>query len=381
MSKPKHKPLLLIWGVYQDTENYPNTCYRLRFLRSLDKFEVHEIAASATMPAWGKHHVITRLAMACGTMTLAHLRILWRLLSFGRQPDMAYIPYPAVPALALLRLLPQRLRPKRVIADVFISIHDTVVNDRKLLRPDSRLSGLLHWLERTAYHQANLVIADTQLNADFITNEFGLDPARAIALPLSTDETNYQPQIYHPTGHFTVLFIGTMIPLHGIATILEAAKLLEQHPSIRFRLIGNGQEAFKVNTAIRQGASNLWWQKEWLPAHELAAEIAKADVCLGVFDCGSKAQRVCPYKIYAYSTVGRAIITAKTDWVESATHGLDYAPYYTVEVGDPSALTKAILELMQDEALRTHYASNSRKFYVDHLCNAISHNQLQTLLN
>jgi len=382
MSEPDHKPLLLIWGVYQDTESYPNTRYRLQFLRSLEEFEVSEITAPAAMPAWGKRHAMARLVAACVIMAVAHLRIIWRLLALGRRPDVAYIPYPAVPALALLRLLPRRLRPKRVIVDAFISIHDTVVSDRKLLRPGSLASRLLHWLECIAYRQADLVITDTPLNADFIASGFGLDPASVIALPLSTNEIDYVPLAYRPTGdHLTVLFIGTMIPLHGIETILKAAKLLEQHPSIRFRLIGNGQEAFTVETAIQRGASNLQWQKDWLPAPELAAEIARADVCLGIFDCGDKAQRVCPYKVYAYSAVGRAIITAKTAWVELATRGLNYAPYYAVEAGDSLALAEAILELRQDETLRTHYANNSGKFYVDHLCNAISHSQLQTLLH
>jgi glycosyltransferase involved in cell wall biosynthesis len=382
MSVPDRKPLLLIWGVYQDTESYPNTRYRLRFLRSLEEFEVSEIAAPAAMPAWGKRHPMARLAAACATMTVAHLRILWRLLTLGRRPDVAYIPYPAVLGLTMLRLLPRRLRPRRVIVDVFISIHDTVVNDRKLLRPGSLASKLLHRLECIAYRQADLVIADTSLNADFIASEFGLDPASVVALPLSTNEIDYQPQAYRPTGnHFTVLFIGTMIPLHGIETIIEAAKLLEQYPSIRFRLIGSGQEGFKVDTAIRQGARNLQWQKDWLSAPELAAEIARADVCLGIFDCGEKTQRVCPYKTYAYSAVGRAIITARTAWVESATRGLDYVPYCMVEAGNPRALAGAILQLLQNETLRARYAGNSRKFYMDHLCNAISHNQLQALLH
>lgn len=381
MNAMMRKPLLLIWGVYQDSESYPNTRYRLQFLRNLAAFEVREITAPSEMPAWSKRHTLARIAITCSTMAIANFRILWRLLTLGRRPDVAYIPYPAVPALALLRLLPARLRPRRVIADAFISIHDTVVNDRKLISPRSILSNLLHQVERMAYRQADVLIADTQLNADFIASKFDLDPSRIIALPLSTDETNYQPKPYQPAGdQYTVLFIGTMIPLHGIDTILEAAKILEEEPTVRFKLIGNGQEAFKVERAMEQGATNLYWQKDWFPAHELAAEITKSDVCLGIFDSGKKAQRVCPYKIYAYGTVGRAVITAKTAWMELATTGLDYAPFYTVNSGDPQALAGAIRTLLRDEALRINFARNSRRFYTDHLCNAISHSRLEALL-
>lgn len=380
-AQPHHKPLLLLWGVHQDTEGYPNTRYRLQFLRSLQDFDIAEIVVPFSIPDWGKRLGKARLVISIFYAANAHIRILWHFLSLRKKPDVLYITYPAVLALAILCFLPQRLRPRKIIADAFISIYDTVANDRKLVKPDSMLARSLHWLEGRAYHRADLIIVDTQQNADFMVNEFGLKNTQIIALPLSTDEITYQPQTYRSTGSSNrVLFIGTMIPLHGIATILAAAKILKTNQVIQFRLIGDGQESWKVSDAIEHGANNLTWERNWLSAKQLAEEISQADICLGIFDSGAKAQRVCPFKLYAYSCVGRAIITAKTSWVLTATRHLKYEPFATVDAENPEALAEKISDLLQHHEAREDYAINSRKFYLDYLSNETSHSQLQVLL-
>lgn len=374
------KPLLLIWGVHQDTEGYPNTRYRLKFLRGLQEFDVREIAMPIPMPKWrgilGKFGIIIPALASI----YAHLRIFWQYIASGKTPRVLYIPYPAVLALATLYLVPQKLRPQKIIADAFISIYDTVVNDRKLLNPGSVPARILYLLERWAYHQADHVLVDTEQNADFLNSTFNLAPSTVAAIPLSTNEVAYLPNPYRPGKSCRVLFIGTMIPLHGISTILAAAKLLEEERTIKFRLIGSGQESFKVKQAMENGAINLEWITSWQSANQLANEIAQADICLGIFDSGDKAQRVCPFKLYAYSAVGRTVLTAKTRWLRNAIKGLDYEPFATVHAENPEALAESISTLANHPGIRETYAANSRKFYMDHLCNAVSDHRLATLL-
>lgn len=371
------KPLLLIWGVHQDSEGYPNTRYRLQFLRGLQEFDVREVAAPIPMPGWGGKLGIIIPALAS---TYAHLRILWRYISFRKTPHVLYVPYPAILALATLYFIPQKSRPRKIIADAFISIYDTVVNDRKLLKPHSVPARILHALERKAYHQADHIVVDTEQNADFLRSEFNLNASTVTAIPLSTNEAAYHPTPYRPGKSCRILFIGTMIPLHGISTILAAAKLLEKERAIRFRLIGSGQEDFKVKQAMANGATNLEWITSWQSAEQLADEIAQADICLGIFDSGDKAQRVCPFKLYAYSAVGRSVITAKTLWLRAAMNRLDYEPFAAVTAKNPEALAESISTLANHLETRETYAANSRKFYMDHLCNAISDHQLAALL-
>ena len=374
------KPLLLIWGVYQDSEGYPNTRYRLKFLRRLQEFDVREIATPIPMPNWkgrlGKLGVI----IAALAFIYAHLRILGHYMLLRKTPHILYVPYPAVFALTTLHFVPKKLRPKKIVADAFISIHDTVVNDRKLLKPYSVPARILHALERKAYHLADHLVVDTKQNADFLRCEFDLSTSKVTAIPLSTNEVAYHPTPYLPGKHCRILFIGTMIPLHGISTILATAKLLEKETAIQFRLIGSGQEGYKVKQAMENGATNLEWITCWQSAEQLANEITQADICLGIFGLGDKAQRVCPYKLYAYCTVGRTVITAGTTWVHNATSNLEYEPFVTINANDPETLAEKIKDLLLQPETREAYATSARKFYQDHLCNALSHHQLKALL-
>lgn len=374
------KPLLLIWGVHRDTDGYPNTRYRLQFLRGLEEFDVKEIVRPIHIPNWGKK--LGKLGPIIPSLTslYSHIHILWQYIILRRAPHVLYVPYPAILALAMLDFIPQKLRPREIIADAFISIYDTVVNDRKLLEPPSIPARILHALERKAYHQADHIVVDTEQNADFLRNEFNLNASKVTAIPLSTNEVAYHSTPYLPGKSCHILFIGTMIPLHGISTILATAKLLETVTAIQFRLIGSGQEGYKVKQAMANGATNLEWITHWQSAEQLANEIAQADICLGIFDSGDKAQRVCPFKLYAYSAVGRAVVTAQTSWVHTATSNLEYEPFATVNAMDPEALAEKISDLLQHPEARKAYATNARKFYQDHLCNMIGHHQLRLLL-
>jgi glycosyltransferase involved in cell wall biosynthesis len=374
------KPLLLIWGVHQDSEGYPNTRYRLKFLRELQEFDVREIATPIPMPNWKGRLGKLGIIIAALASIYAHLRILGHYMLLRKTPHILYVPYPAVFALTTLYFLPKILRPKKIVADAFISIHDTVVNDRKLLKPYSVPARILHALERKAYYQADHLVVDTEQNADFLQSEFDLSASKVTAIPLSTNEVAYHPSPYLPGKHCRILFIGTMIPLHGISTILATAKLLEKETSIQFRLIGNGQESYKVKQALENGATNLEWITYWQSAEQLANEIAQADICLGIFGSGDKAQRVCPFKLYAYSAVGRTVITAKTLWLHATVNDLNYEPFVTVTTDNPEELAERIIALAKHPETRETYAANSRKFYMDHLCNAISDHQLAALL-
>ena len=56
---------------------------------------------------------------------------------------------------------------------------------------------------------------------------------------VGAEERLFQPGWARPTdGEFTALFVGKLIPLHGLETILAAARLA---PDLRFRVVGSGQ--------------------------------------------------------------------------------------------------------------------------------------------
>lgn len=370
MVHAKSKNSLLVLGVHLKSEAYPNTLYRLRDLEASSLFQMDEINAPTWTEGTQNRHGFSRLTRNVWRAAFAHIAVMARYLTTAKRPERVYVPYPGVLVLFLLSCLPARLRPRRVVADVFISLYDTIVLDRRLLNRNGIAARILKWVEKRAYVYADKMVVDTRQNARFICALFGLPEAKAVVAPLSIDEAHFKYAPYRPRpGVCRVLFVGTLIPLHGIGTLLEAARVLSGHSYIQFKLIGDGQDAPLVDAWLRAHATQLAWERTWQPSNRVAEAINQADICLGIFGAGDKTQRVCPFKIYAYAAMGRAIITGKTDWLKETTDRLSYEPFAGVPVNDAAALAAKIAQLAGDPALRTKLAASSYEFYRTHFGN------------
>jgi len=376
-TRPRRR--LLIVGIHNASEGYPNVRYRLDFLRAQPDLEVQEINIPLCnedvrrKPVWG----MVRLALRA---LIVHSALLVRLIQLPKA-DLAYVPYPAPSVLLLLACLPRWKAPGRVLADIFISLYDTAVIDRRLSKPDSIAARLLFWFEQCACRKADLLIVDTINNASYLSRLFRLPAEKISAIPLSTNEVDYQHIPYHPEPRrIKVLFIGTLIPLHGVGTIIEAAAHLRSRDNFEFLLIGDGQTAPEVEHLLAIHKPNLIWQRTWQTPRQLAAAIAEADICLGIFGDTAKAQRVCPYKLYAYASIGRAIITARSAWLTSISGISPDAVFATVKPADPEALANEIVALADNPARRSELAIASRRFYETTLSNAVAHRQLKVCL-
>lgn len=379
MTEPCDKTKLLVLGVHLDSEGYPNVRYRIQDFRKVPWLKTTEINVPmwkmAVQPRHGKRRFIPGLFRAA----YAHLAVTVKYLLHGRSA-LVYVPYPSVFMGLILGLLPRPIRPDRIVLDAFISLHDTVVNDRKLLSPGSRVAILLKRAEKKAYELADLVIVDTPQNVSYLCREFSLPEVKVVNVPLSTDEQNFQRQPYLPNGKVCqVLFIGTFVPLHGVSAILAAAIKLSGCQNILFRIVGTGQTATEIEGVVKKGLANLEWIRTWQTPAALANMIREADICLGIFGSGGKAQRVCPFKLYTYAACGKAIITGDTEWIRHIGKNLSYKPFETVPVNDGAALADRIKQLADSLDHRRQLAGNSRRFYEEQLCNKIVLSRLEVL--
>jgi glycosyltransferase involved in cell wall biosynthesis len=379
----RHRSSLLILGVYAATDAYPNVYQKLRALRA--RPESREINAPLPMALlFGRSK--SRLGCVAALMRfgvrflIAHLRVLSAYLRTPT-PVGLYAPYPSAGILWLLSWLPESRRPERVVADAFISLYDTVVEDRQLVSPKGLLSRLLLGCERRAYQYADVVVTDTELNAQYLRKTFGLPDEKVTAMPLSIDEHTYTPSPYSVRdGTCNVLFIGTFVPLQGADVIAHAIALLRNDPGVRFRLIGYGQNAPQAEAILTAaGAKNWSWEQSWQTGEALAAEIHAADICLGIFGSGAKTQRVWPLKNYAYMAVGRTLITADTRCARALLAETKEPPFVTVPNADPAALADVIRALAADPQRRLRLAAASNAYYDRCLRSSISIQHLEEL--
>ena len=143
-----------------------------------------------------------------------------------------------------------------------------------------------------AFRSADLVVADTEAHAAFFRRAFGLREDRVDVALVGAEEALFRPG-WQPPEPFHVLFVGKLIPLHGLDTILAAAALL---PDVPFRVVGDGQLA-----PLLDGRPANVEHVQWIPYAELADGVPAAGCALGIFDTGSKAARVIPNKVFQAS--------------------------------------------------------------------------------
>ena len=371
---------VLILGVHTSSEAYPNVKYKIKALMSLDHLKIGEI--NAPMPNkinFGAIGTLKKFIYGTFNISKSHIKILFKYLVRPYCKHI-YVPYPATFLLFLFSFFP-RFRPHgKIVIDAFISIYDTVVNDRKLISPPSLLARLLKRIETRAFNFADIVITDTEQNKIFYSALFGLPEEKFIAIPLSTNEEAFYDTPYKPSSDIIkILFVGTMIPLHGIETILQAADLLQSNNKLSFTIIGNGQDSKLVENYINEHPDKIEWINIWQSPEQIASYIKKADICLGIFGTGKKTQRVCPYKIYSYMSCGRAIITAETKWTSEVKINAGFSPFSTVPPGNSNALADEIIRISENPKERSHLALSGYQFYSKNLSNQVSTDKLEKL--
>jgi glycosyltransferase involved in cell wall biosynthesis len=313
---------------------------------------------------------------------VAHAKVYFHLLASHRVNTL-YVPYPGIFVVFLLQLVPKSRRPDSILLDGFISIYDTLVFDRKLLRKGHFLARLLRAVECRSFDLASRVITDTEENAAYYSRLFSVPIEKFTPLPLSTNEVDYQIKPTRPSSEFVesrengprqVLFVGTLVPLHGIDVILKAAHILQKE-KIRFRLIGDGQQRQIVKAQVKT-LPNVTWVHEWIGPRLLNKEIHAADICLGIFGNSAKAERVCPLKIYSYACCGSAIVTAASPCMKGLNER-DSEPWLAmVPANDPAALSAEIVRLLRSPQERFMYEQKSASFYRKYLSNRVAEKKL-----
>ncbi len=364
---------VVIAGTYSKSPAYPNVIGRIELMAEDTRLDVTEAGSPVDLKLDYRNRFWVIWSGACVSVKLGIMSArACKKLFHERARDVAYIPYPAVPVLYLLSFFPESAKPSRVIADAFISIYDTVVNDRKLLSSENFFAGVLHHIERRAFRAATSVVVDTDQNARYYASLLAVDRSRFVHIPLSLHRSvaDTLPYVVRHGNRLRVVFVGTMVPLHGIETLCNAILLLPHSCPVDFRLVGNGQESLFVERLLTQlgersigDGPRVEWVREWQDMPFVIEEVQAADLCIGILGTGAKTQRVWPYKNYLYMAQGRALVTARTPVAVDIQqhHGLPC--FFSVPPGDSVQLAKLIERLCSDRSSLNKVAQAGRMCY------------------
>lgn len=290
------------------------------------------------------------LMRLAGRLALAYARLLPEVSLRLLRCDALAIGYIGQGDMLLLGPL-ARLLGRPVLFNPLVTLTDTLVEDRGLVRAGSLAARLLGLVDRLTLRLAQTVLVDTIETGAYLTERFGVVPQRLVVLPAAADARVFYPAAPRAAqAPLDILFIGTFIPLHGIETILHAARILQERElPLRIELVGTGQTYHAMRGLADQlgiDTSTLRWT-DWLPYAALGDRLRRADVALGIFDAGPKATRVVPNKVYQALACGVATITRTSPAARRLLR--DGEDALLVPPADPLALANAIAQLLDDD--------------------------------
>ncbi len=277
--------------------------------------------------------------------------------------DIMIIPWRGIITLPLAKLI----HKKPIIYFPAFSIYDTLVNDRKKIKPQSVKAKFVHFVDKLACKWADKVILESTEEINYFIQEFNLQKDKFSRLPLPADESIFYPQPEKETqNEFIVLFFGSFIPLHGIETIIEAAILLKKFKDISFIICGDGQTRPNIEKIIEKNNLENVHLLGIVSKEDLINYIKKSDVCLGIFGSTIKAQKVLTNKVSQILASKKPLITmesptAKESNLNSGENCILVPP------ASPEKLSEAILCLKNDTNYHKQIALSGYQTYKEYL--------------
>lgn len=221
-----------------------------------------------------------------------------------------------------------------LVADMFLSLYDTVVLDRRLVSPKGPVASLCRKLDKLVVNDASLIITDTKADAEYFINEFGEGKATCETLYLEADsefvnkddgikeylyedsdieDDSFGSSIISDDIHAKrILYFGTGLPLQGTGYVVDAMKSLSEEYGYECIYIG-GDRYLSSSQRKALKSSNITYYK-YMPQADLYKQIAGADICLaGHFAPDiDKSDRTIPGKAFIYELYSKKMILGDT---------------------------------------------------------------------
>ncbi|MEQ1758402.1 MAG: glycosyltransferase family 4 protein [Vicinamibacterales bacterium] len=240
-----------------------------------------------------------------------------------------------------------------------LEVNSPLVVEQSTYRSLSR-QATARRIERYLFGAATRIVTVSREVADYVCAH-GADPARVVVAVNGVDLSLYadvQPPSTDDT-RFTIGFLGSLKPWHGIDVLIDALELLvSRSPHYHLRLIGDGPERARLTAQIAERG---------LSAHTtVVGQVARDQVPVHLHDVDVT---VAPYprldgfyfsplKVFEYMAAGRPIVASRIGQIESVLE--DQQTALLVTPGDPGRLADAIETLRRQPALAARLSRAAR---------------------
>lgn len=258
--------------------------------------------------------------------------LLYKYLKKVKKNEITIISYPGWLDIFLIHLL-AKIKQNKVYFFIFISLYDTVVLDRQIIK-NKFVAKIIYLFEKVSYNLCDRIYVDTIAHKTYLSKLFHIKKEKIFVSyqGISKEFIDFKKN----TKKNQVLYFGKYIPLHGIKNIISVMNNCPR--DLDWLFIGDGPDKKYLDKFIEKNRNIKIKTIKWLNINDLKKVINESRYVMGIFGNTDKAQNVIPLKIFMSINSANWIITRKT----KAINEIKSANIITVDKTDeiPSILTK-----------------------------------------
>jgi glycosyltransferase involved in cell wall biosynthesis len=214
-----------------------------------------------------------------------------------------------------------------------------------------------------AFSQASSLATVSQEVAKSITEDFHIDPRKLHVIPNGVDIERFSPNVAPclPSKKFTVGFVGSLKPWHGVETLLQAFSLLQsERPDSRLLIIGDGPMRKELQETYCPPESTMSRSVCWtgcINPSEIPAYLTSLDVAVAPYPKLADFY-FSPLKVYEYMACGLPTVASDIGQLKSMiTHGVDGFLYEPCGIAE---LARTLSFLAEQTAVRNDVGRRAR---------------------
>jgi glycosyltransferase involved in cell wall biosynthesis len=174
-----------------------------------------------------------------------------------------------------------------------------------------------------------------------------------------------RPSLSAASGDFTVGFVGSLKPWHGLPTLVEAFDVLHQlDSSARLLIVGDGTERDRLEADLTaRGLLQVSQLTGGVDPREVPGLLASMDVAVAPYPNHARCY-FSPLKVFEYMAAGLPVVASRigqlVELIQDGINGLLCPP------GDPVALACAIGRVRSEPELSARMRREARALVLEH---------------
>ncbi len=220
---------------------------------------------------------------------------------------------------------------------------------------------------RSVTADAGVVICVSEPIASWVRGLGGADPVSVHVIPNGVDTRRFTAVKVRPRpAAFTVGFVGTLKPWHGVEDLVDAVRLVhEDDPTCRLLVVGDGPERPRLERLVthRGLARSVEFVGATTPA-DVPFHLARMDVAVAPYPPSTDFY-FSPLKIYEYLAAGLPVVASDVGTLPDLLNGAGQPIGMLYRAGSVVDLARSLVRLRHDPALRADLGRCGRRAMVD----------------